>query len=312
MNLIEEAVIIELFGIRMYAFGLYTALGALCFVLVLAMVKNGFGLKNGTMPLTALLAMVFGMACSRITFCLLNTELGRLTPVSFWPQLSGGGWSMFGLIGGVYLGGWAASRIMREKTGRILDALSLSILPFIALERIGENRIDFFDISRALDSTLLKDSFLVVGEEELFLATYYIAAAVAVILFVLFVIFLPKRGEDGQMTIRFLLLFGASSIILESLRYDFFLSISFVGLQQVAAAIMLALGVFLAARHRNRPKSAFSAAAMASIPLMVLIVIGLEFALDRTTWNKPLIYVLMIITVSIPAAMGCTLLKKSR
>ena len=35
MNLIDEAVIIEIFGIRMYAFGLYVALGALCAVLAL-------------------------------------------------------------------------------------------------------------------------------------------------------------------------------------------------------------------------------------------------------------------------------------
>ena len=44
---------------------------------------------------------------------------------------------------------------------------------------------------------------------------------------------------------------------------------------------------------------------------MVLIVIGLEFALDRTTWTKLLIYAGMIITVSIPVILGMKLLKNN-
>ena len=51
MNLIEEAVIIELFGIRMYAFGVYAALCALLAVIVLAVAWRTLGLKRGTVPL---------------------------------------------------------------------------------------------------------------------------------------------------------------------------------------------------------------------------------------------------------------------
>ena len=50
----------------------------------------------------------------------------------------------------------------------------------------------------------------------------------------------------------FLLLFGAASIVTESLRYDRYLSVSFVGLQQIAAACMLALGVALAVKRSGR------------------------------------------------------------
>jgi hypothetical protein len=112
--------------------------------------------------------------------------------------------------------------------------------------------------------------------------------------------------------LRFLLLFGAASIITESLRYDFFLSVSFVGLQQVAAALMLALGVILAIRRSKRPKSVLAVAAVVSLPLMVGIVLGLEFALDRTTWNKMLLYAIMILTVAAPAVMGLKLLNTDK
>ncbi len=312
MNLIDEAVIIEIFGIRMYAYGVYVALGALCSMLMIGMMSRFLDLKKGTAALTALLSGVTGLVCSRLAFCLLNQELGVLTPFHIWPQINSGGWSMFGLIGGVFLGGWISARIMKEKAGKVLDVLSLSILPLIAAERIGENRIDYFDISRTLDSDFLNNSFLSVGSDERYLATYYVAAAVAVILFVVLLCFSFRRERYGSLTVRFLLLFGAASIITESLRYDFFLSISFVGLQQVAAALMLALGVILAVIRSNRPKSVLAVAAVVSLPLMVGAVIGLEFALDRTTWNKILIYLLMIITVGIPAGLGLKLLSQGK
>lgn len=311
MNLIEEAVIIELFGIRMYAFGVYAALGALLAVIVLAVAGRTLGLKKGTVPLTALLSMICGLLVSRLAFCLLNRELGRLTPLSFWPQLKGGGWSMFGLIAGVYAGGWISAKIAGEKTGQILDALSLAILPMIAAERFGESRIEDFDISRPLDSTFLNGSFLAVGSDEPCLATYYVAAAAAILLFAVLTIRFARKERDGNLTIAFLLLFGAAAIVTESLRYDRFLSISFVGLQQVAAALTLALGVILAIRRINRPKSGLAIAAIISLPILVGAVIGLEFALDRTTWNKILVYLLMILTVMIPAALGLILLKNA-
>ncbi len=312
MNLIDEAVIIEIFGIRMYAYGVYVALGALCAMTVLAFLAYYHRLGKGAAALTALLSGICGLVCSRLAFCLLNQELGTLTPFHIWPQVSSGGWSMFGLIGGVFLGGRISAKITGENPGKILDILSLSVLPLIAAERIGENRIDYFDISRTLDSDALKGTFLAVGEDECYLATYYVAAAAAVVLFVVLLILSFRKGKDGDLAIQFMLLFGTVSIITESLRYDFFLSISFVGLQQVAAALMLALGIAKAVQRTNRPKSALSVAAILSIPLMVLAVIGLEFALDRTMWNKVIIYIAMIIAVSIPAGLGMKLLSTEK
>ena len=312
MKLIEEAVIIEIFGIRMYAFGAYVALGALFAMITLGLLCRHFGTKPGTAALTALLSSLCGIVFSRLTFCLLNQELGSMTPLHAWPKISGGGWSMFGLIGGIFLGGLISSRIIKENGGKIADALSPAILAFVIAERTGESRILDFDVSRALDSEWLKNSFLAVGDEEPVLATYYVAAAVALLLFIILLIYIPKREKSGNLAIRFLILFGASCIITESLRYDRFLSITFVGLQQIAAAVMLAIGVVLAIRRSNRPKSALAICAIISLILMVGIVIGLEFALDRTTWNKIMIYAAMVAAVSLPAALGFRLLKSCK
>ena len=55
MNLIDEAVIIEIFGVRMYAFGVYVALGALCAMVTLGLTAYWLRMKKGTAALTALL-----------------------------------------------------------------------------------------------------------------------------------------------------------------------------------------------------------------------------------------------------------------
>ena len=240
MNLIEEAVIIEVLGIRMYAFGAYVALGVLFAVISLCVTGRSLSFKKGSSLLTAVVSILCGVICSRVSFCLLNKELGHMTPLSFWPQVNGGGWSMFGLIGGVLVGGYISARITKENTGRVLDAVSLAILPMIAAERMGESRIEDFDISRPLDSTFLKGSFLATAGDEPCLATYYVAAAVAVILFIVLSVRMSRREKAGNLANAFLLLFGAASIITESLRYDRFLSVSFVGLQQIAAALTTA------------------------------------------------------------------------
>ena len=312
MNLIEDAVIFEIFGIRMYAYGTYVALGALCSLITLFAMSRTYSMKKGTAPLAFLLSSISGIICSRICFCLMNQELGKIMPLYSWPQITGGGWSMFGLIGGVFLGGWICSRITGQKTGSIMDILSLSVLPLIIAERIGENRIEDFNISRTLQNEVIAKSFLAIGEEyNRCLMTYYVCAAVCLILFAVLLVS-SRHMEDGCLAVSFLLLFGAASIILESLRYDFFLSVSFVRLQQIAAAVMLAIGIILAIRHTNRPKSGLAVASLICFTFMIAVVIGLEFALDRTTWNKIMIYGFMILTVCIPAILGLKMLKSNR
>ena len=49
MNLIEDAVIIEVFGIRMYAFGAYVTAGLLVAMIVLLLAGKALSLKKGTL-----------------------------------------------------------------------------------------------------------------------------------------------------------------------------------------------------------------------------------------------------------------------
>ena len=102
----------------------------------------------------------------------------------------------------------------------------------------------------------------------------------------------------------FLLFFGACSILLESLRYDRFLSISFVGLEHILSAFFLLAGILILARriwHTHRKLAVWS---IISVFAAAGIALALEFALDRSTMNKILIYGIYVIVLSIPVALG--------
>ena len=309
MQLWEEAARISILGTEVYAFGLYAAAGAAAAVLALCLFIRKRGLPKGTGSLASVLCILLGAFCSRLAFCLMNFELGGLMPLSGWLRITGGGWSMMGLIGGVLLGAWLTARITGQKPGVLLDAAALALPLFITLERIGERYIPEFDISRNLDSEWLANSFLAVRDEyDAYIATYRIAAACAAALFVILLIrAVRKRRRDGDLCVAFLILFGAGAIIMESLRYDLFLSISFVGLQHVTALLVLCAGVIAAAVRCRQGKTGLRRAALIMLPIAGGIGLALEFALDRSTINKFLIYAVMIAVMLTPALMGLRL-----
>jgi prolipoprotein diacylglyceryltransferase len=89
------------------------------------------------------------------------------------------------------------------------------------------------------------------GTQEFRLATFVIQAMVVAGIFaaLLLLAFVPeKRRKDGDLTLVFLLLYGASQIVLDSTRYDslFFRSNGFISIVQVVSALAtgLACAVF--------------------------------------------------------------------
>jgi len=84
------------------------------------------------------------------------------------------------------------------------------------------------------------------GAQEFRLATFVIQAMVTAVIFavLLFIALTTKhRRKDGDLTLLFLLLYGASQVVLDSTRYDslFFRSNGFVSIVQVLCALALGL-----------------------------------------------------------------------
>lgn len=310
----DEVSKISLFGQDVYVWGLCCAIGALLFVLSLHLMEKPSRLKKGTSSLLGLMSLIAGFLFSRVLFCLLDRSLGFGIPLNAWYRIDGGGASMFGALGGVILACWLVSSVTDQSFSCVADLAAPAFLLFVMAERIGEHWIPDFGVSRQLEGEWISGSFLAVQGEygAAYLATYFLEAACALILFIILTAALRKEHRDGRVGFLFLLLFGASQTLMESLRYDYHISISFVGLQQILAYILIIIAVIIAAVRYGKKLRGLSAAALVSLPVTVGLLILLEFALDRTAISKYLLYPLFILMLAVPVTLALLLTKSGK
>ena len=308
----EDAETIRILGVQMYVFGLYAALGMALALIALSLLLKRAKWPGGAAALTGALALGCGFVVSRLFFCFMDQGLGGPVPLRGVLLVTGGGYSMMGALLGACLGAIAAAKTMKRSPAALLDLLSPALLLFVACERLGEKYIEDFGISRPLTGDLLKGSFLVIeGDYDWVLATCLLEAFTAVALALVLLIDVNKKDRRaGNTFLLFLLLFGASQVILESLRFDQHMHLSFVGLQQVIAILLLAAGVIVLAIRRMRDRRGLAIAALVLLPAATGIGVGLEFAIDRTTVNRYLLYAAFILVMAAPAALGVKLRKE--
>ncbi len=308
----EDAVTTYFLGVKVYAFGLYAALGMALAMIALGMLLRRAKWPKGATALTGALAIACGFAVSRLFFCFMDQGLGGPVPPRGVLLVTGGGYSMMGALLGACIGAIAAAKIMKRPPAGLLDLLSPALLLFVACERLGEGHIADFGISRPLVGDLLKGSFLAVeGDYDWALATYLLESFTALMLaLVLLRDVNKKERRPGNTFLLFLLLFGATQVILESLRFDQHMHLSFVGLQQIIALLMLYAGLTVLSLRRMKEKRGTAVAALALMPVIAGIGVGLEFAIDRTTVNRFLLYAVFILVIAVPAALGLKLRKE--
>ena len=306
---------LTLFGIQLNIWGIYCAIGALCAFAAMGVMCMYRGMKKGSAPLLGLTSIVLGIVFSRILYCLFTTLTEGMDFLS-WFRITESGWSLFGMIGGVLLAAWISALIVGEKPKKMLDAVSVALPLMIAAERMGEESLQsLFNESKEvfnLSRKVVSEGFLtIVNNDSTYLATYRIDAFLAMILFLILVFtLLNKKRWDGDLWILFLLLCGAGGVLAESLRKDQYLEYSFVRIQQVLAAIMLAAGVALAG-NRSKRKGPYIVALFTMV-LTIAECIGLEFIIDRSTAVHSTIYGVMIGALSIPVIQGVTLLSVNK
>lgn len=313
MKMWEEAPRTDIFGTEVYSFGLYCAIGALCAAAAICLLCRAEKTKKGTGLLLSFLSFVFGTVFSRIAFCLLGSMDTGILPLKYWFSVSIGGWSLFAMIFGVFAGAWVCAAITGEKRSVLLDAVSCALPLMIAAERFSEKLFELFDVSRTLPKGgFPANTFLAVRGPKYdvyFLATYLVAAIAALILFLILVFFLTRSRKEGDLWILFLILCGGGGILLESLRNDEFMVFSFVRIEQVMAAMLLCWGIISAAA-RNRTRKSLRICALVSLPAVIGALIGIEFAMDRSSLSHYLLYAVMFAVLAVPVTLGILLLRK--
>ena len=164
-----------------------------------------------------------------------------------------GGYALLGVFAGCLLAA-AVLRLLflHRNLPEMLDCMSLAGLAGIAVGRLASffNASDRGNVLEKIHSLPFAwpVTNTVSGAVEYRLATFVLQAAVALALFVVLTLFYTcgkKRPKDGDTFLLFLLLYGASQVVLDSTRYDslFFRSNGFVSIVQVFAALALGFAI---------------------------------------------------------------------
>ena len=233
------------------------AASALCFFLAFYLGKNGHGAAGfAVVPVSMVLSLVFARFfhwyCQSDSYQSFSTAMTDYTA---------GGYALMGVFLGCFLAaGLTRIVCLHRNLPEMLDAMSIAGCAGIAVGRLSSlfNASDRGQVLANFRSLPLAYpvSNAVSGAVEYRLATFALQSMVALALFLGLTVFYckgQKRGKlkDGDTCLVFLLLYGASQVVLDSTRYDslFFRSNGFVSVVQVLGALALVLAVLLFSRR---------------------------------------------------------------
>lgn len=296
-------------GITLYPFGLFVALGALSGCLMLLWLSRKDKPLGDAAVLTMVLAFPLGLVLSRALYCASDINFRLVASFRNALDVSTGGFSLFGLLLGIFLSALLAARIMRVSKLRLMDLLPPAIMLFILFERIGE-QFTSLGISRPLVTGLLDNTFLALNDTYgAYLKTWLLEAVAAAVLIPVLLRDLKRQNGAGSTLLLWMLLFGATQTVMESLRYDGHMRFSFIGLQQVLAFVLFA-GAVIAACVRSMKTPHSKALPIITLVILALVfagLIGLEFLIDRSQINKALLYILYAIMMAGPVFLAIRL-----
>ena len=230
---------------------------ALCFFLAFYLGKSGNGAAGfAAVPVSMVLSLVFARFfhwyCQSDSYQSFSAAMTDYTA---------GGYALMGVFLGCFLAaGLTRIVCLHRNLPEMLDAMSIAGCAGIAVGRLsslfnasdrGQVLVNFRSLPLAYPV-----SNAVSGAVEYRLATFALQSMVALALFLGLTVFYckgQKRGKlkDGDTCLVFLLLYGASQVVLDSTRYDslFFRSNGFVSVVQVLGALALVLAVILFSRR---------------------------------------------------------------
>ena len=172
---------------------------------------------------------------------------------------SSGGYALIGVFAGCALAATLLRLICFHRSiPKMLDCMCLAGAAGISVGRLASlfNSSDRGQIVRSIQSLpfVYPVTNAVSGASEYRLATFMLQAMAALMIFIALSVFYLKGKEklkDGDTCLIFLLVYGASQVVLDSTRYDslFFRSNGFVSIVQVFSALALALAIILFSRR---------------------------------------------------------------
>ena len=247
----------------LYWNSIFLALGvlaAVCLFLAFYLGRSGNGIGAFlTVPIT----IVFSLVLSRLVhwYCKADSYASLESALT---DYTSGTYALCGVFAGAFLTA-CALRLMRavRNLPQLLDTIALAGVVGIGVGRFGclftsADRGDIVSDSWTFPFTWPVPN-AVTGAPENRIAVFMIQAAVCGVIFIALLLYWlvnRQKGRDGDTCLLFLLFYGASQAVLDSMRYDalYLRSNGFVSLVQILGAlgVVLAVIVFSVRMVRSR------------------------------------------------------------
>jgi len=268
---------------------------AVCGALFTRMAKKELK-RIDTALLGTVLAVVFGAIgakllyyLSQINFVIVDGLLEQLY------DMSADKWGVFGGAAGASLGIILAARITKERPVKALDTFAPAALLMIAAARFGcfflqESMVGWGKYVQ--NEALCFFPLTVVNEwQEYYWAVFMLETLTALVLMAVCLLKLKEKRF-----VRSMFYLALTQVFCESLHTD---SISwlFVRVEQLGCAIVL-FGVLLYYALQLKPRKGWFTAPGVCLGV-IAVCVGVEFALDKSSWPIPLIYAVMIISLAV-------------
>ena len=300
--------------LQVFHYGVFIAAGLMLLLGAMYLLRRRHGLSGDQVLVYGVVALPCALILSRLLFCALDFNFHSVfsprAMLSFW----GGGFSMVGALAGFALAALIAGRMQKTCPLKVMDAAIVGILLFMCMARLGEPYTELLGRSRPLVSDTFKNSFLAIGDEyDAYLRTYALQAVAYLIIAAVLLHFGRKTRKSGDTLLLGMLLLGCVETLLYSLRFDAHMRRSFISMQQLLFAVIMAVPLILFAlrltRKEGRKTPLWTAAGI--LLFAVIMAVGLEFMIDRSGVSRILLYAVYTLIIALPAAAGCIFYKRS-
>lgn len=278
----------SILGLTGYGYGLVAGLSALAYLSVAGVLAFRRRLPAGAIRLYGLLGVPLALIFARLAFCAVNITYFTDSisqpekMLAFWD----GGYSMVGMFCGLILAAFWVSRIQRIRFGAMLDVTAAPMGVLIFGLRLAEGltgqlgvgrQVNVGAFAQKLPWLFLEDHMGTLTLYRLAVYRYEAVAALVVLALTLCLFFgrHPKRrARPGDLAMIFYALYGASQVLLESLRDDGHMLIGFIRAQQLGCVLMpiLALAIFSARYAHIRETRKATAAAWILLPVAAVVI----------------------------------------
>lgn len=278
-----------------YALGFAASLLLSSLLMMRGLKRAGYAPAAGETFLLA--AVPLGLLLSRLFYVLIRLDffLGWGGNLAF--RLWQGGFSFWGLPLALLLALLAAARLNRASPARLADSVIPYALLLLALGRLCEG-LAGQGFGREAGPALAFFPFSVVNEYGEWRYAVFLLESLGALL-ILLLVNRARGGQEGDRARLALVLYCACQLVFESLRQDEVLAWGFVRASQFFSALALLL-MMVSGLYRGR-RNAWRAPAhlaLALFFLLILLVAGLEYAIDKTGLSLGLIYALMALAAA--------------